>query len=244
MSTTFKLPLTTLLSIIITASIFSKQDITMNKKDLQKAAITQFSIQQNKENNFSDFCKKNKDLIKDEHYTPIWLVLKGNDNTLSIIDFFPSNDARDQHFNAPFVTKIKDNAPALLEGGSWDKGAHRKNFDTLSVKLPTHSFTATEATFILLQAAPGQEKNVENLLIAAAEIVEKTEPKTLFWAGLKLDDNTYAIFDTFTDESGRKAHFEGKVAEALNKKAATLIKDGWDNGVLPNIHNYKIVTAK
>lgn len=46
--------------------------------------------------------------------------------------------------------------------------------------------------------------------------------------GLKFPNNNYAIFDTFTSESGRTAHLSGKIAEALTSKASTLLDKDLD----------------
>ncbi len=93
----------------------------------------------------------------------------------------------------------------------------------------------------MLNAQAGKEQALEELLTGAASVIEQTEPKTLLWAALKLNDNTFGIFDTFTDESGREAHFAGKVAAALNAQADDLVVGGWENGVLPNIHNFEVI---
>ncbi|WP_417585823.1 putative quinol monooxygenase [Nitrincola sp.] len=94
---------------------------------------------------------------------------------------------------------------------------------------------------MLLKAQPGKEQELQQLLIGAASVVAQTEPKTLLWTSLKLDSNTFGIFDTFVDERGREAHFSGKVAAALKAQADDLVVGGWDNGVLNNIHNFEII---
>jgi hypothetical protein len=63
----------------------------------------------------------------------------------------------------------------------------------------------------------------------------------LLWTSLKSNHNTFGIFDTFTDETGRADHFAGKVAAALNAQADDLIVGGWENGVLKNIHNFEVI---
>ncbi len=48
------------------------------------------------------------------------------------------------------------------------------------------------------------------------------EPGTKEWFALKIGEGKYGIFDTFDDETGRDAHLNGKVAEALKAKASEL----------------------
>ena len=104
---------------------------------------------------------------------------------------------------------------------------------------------ATKATYIKLVAQKGQEQNLETLLSQAASIIRQTEPKTIFWTALKSesDERTFAVFDTFSDESGRTAHFNGKALAAFKEKADEYIEGGWEHGVLPNIHNFSIVSC-
>ncbi|MBQ0753311.1 MAG: hypothetical protein KBT87_11330 [Gammaproteobacteria bacterium] len=100
-----------------------------------------------------------------------------------------------------------------------------------------------EASYITLNAKSGKENDLADFLIAGADLVTETEPQTLLWAALK-NDSEMVIFDTFSDNSGRDAHFAGKVAGALKENAENLVAGGWDNGVIANIKNPKILSSK
>jgi len=82
------------------------------------------------------------------------------------------------------------------------------------------------------------------LLTAAGPIVADTEPKTLYLVALRLDENNFAIFDIFADNSGREAHFAGKVASLLKEKSSAPVEGGWDNGVVANVNNYEILAIR
>ena len=75
-------------------------------------------------------------------------------------------------------------------------------------------------------------------------MIDKTEPKTLFWVALKFDNKTYGIFDLFADESGQSEHFAGQVAALLKEKSSLLVQGGWDEGVVANIQNFEITASK
>ena len=77
------------------------------------------------------------------------------------------------------------------------------------------------ALWVLLEAKPGKEAEVESFLRQGQSLVEK-EPKTTAWFGLRLGPSTFGIFDAFPDEEGRDAHLSGAVAAALMAKAAEL----------------------
>lgn len=77
------------------------------------------------------------------------------------------------------------------------------------------------ALWVMLEAKPGKEKDVENFLHGGLSIVQQ-EPGTTTWYAIKLGPSTFGIFDTFQDEAGRQAHLSGKVAAALKEKGAEL----------------------
>jgi protease I len=77
------------------------------------------------------------------------------------------------------------------------------------------------ALFVRLEAKPGREQEVENLLRGGLPMVEE-EPETTSWYGMRLGDSTYGIFDTFADDSGRQAHLAGRVARELQQRGADL----------------------
>ena len=77
------------------------------------------------------------------------------------------------------------------------------------------------ALFVRMEAKPGREAEVENLLRSGLSLVEE-EPDTTSWYGMRLGQNTFGIFDTFPDDSGRQAHLAGKVAQTLQERGGDL----------------------
>ena len=73
-----------------------------------------------------------------------------------------------------------------------------------------------------VEAKPGKEAEVEAFLKSALPLAE-AEPETVRWYALKINENTFGIFDTFETEDGRKAHLQGKIAEALMANASVLL---------------------
>ena len=73
-----------------------------------------------------------------------------------------------------------------------------------------------------VEAKPGKEAEVEAFLKSALPLAE-AEPETVRWYAIKINENTFGIFDTFETEDGRKAHLQGKIAEALMANASVLL---------------------
>src|SRR5437660_3942544 len=83
----------------------------------------------------------------------------------------------------------------------------------------------------------GKEAEVEKFLQAGQALVE-AEPKTVSWFAIKIAPSRYGIFDTFADDSGRDAHLNGKVAQALMEKAAELLAKS------PSIEKIDVIASK
>lgn len=79
------------------------------------------------------------------------------------------------------------------------------------------------ALYVQLEAQPGREAEVEAFLQERLAAVEE-EPHTHSWFAVRLSPSNYAIFDTFSDESGRQEHLSGKIVEALREKGDLFIK--------------------
>ena len=77
------------------------------------------------------------------------------------------------------------------------------------------------ALFVRLEAKPGMEDEVEAFLRSGLPMVEQ-EAGTTSWYGMRLDDRTFGIFDTFPDDSDRQAHLAGRVGSAIQRRAPEL----------------------
>jgi quinol monooxygenase YgiN len=94
-----------------------------------------------------------------------------------------------------------------------------------------------KALWVVLEAKPGKEQEVEKFLQAGQGLVE-AEPETISWFAVKIGPSTYGIFDTSADDSGRDAHLNGKVAQALMEKASELLVKP------PSIEKIDVIASK
>ena len=95
------------------------------------------------------------------------------------------------------------------------------------------------ALYVPLRAKPGKEKAVADFLMSALPLVN-AEPGTRTWYAIQEGPGSFAIFDTFDDESGRNAHLNGKVAAALMERA----KAGDLFAQTPEIFRLEIIADK
>jgi quinol monooxygenase YgiN len=89
----------------------------------------------------------------------------------------------------------------------------------------------------LIEAKPGKEAAVADLLKGAEELARQ-ESATVHWYAFRAGPRSFGIFDTFADEAGRKAHLEGRIAQALLGKADELLASP------PNIQMVDLVAVK
>lgn len=78
------------------------------------------------------------------------------------------------------------------------------------------------ALWVLLEAKPGKETEVEKFLNDSRQLVDE-EPATTAWFALRIGHSTFGIFDAFPDDAGRQAHLGGRIAAALMAKAPELL---------------------
>ena len=93
------------------------------------------------------------------------------------------------------------------------------------------------AILALLEAKPGKESAVAELLSSAVGLARE-ENATVTWYAFRIGPRTFGIFDTFADETGRKAHLSGRIAQALLGKADELL------ATAPNIQMADLVAVK
>lgn len=78
--------------------------------------------------------------------------------------------------------------------------------------------TVHKALLARLEARPGKETAVRDLLISAVALANQ-EARTTVWFALKLGPSTFGVFDAFADDAGRQAHLKGPIAQALMANA-------------------------
>ena len=78
------------------------------------------------------------------------------------------------------------------------------------------------ALFVRLEAKPGKERDVEQLLRSGLQMVEN-EPDTISWHAIRMGYSVFGIFDTFPDDAAMQAHLTGELAKTLMAKASQLL---------------------
>ena len=81
--------------------------------------------------------------------------------------------------------------------------------------------TVRKALLARLEAKPGKESAVKDLLVGAVALANE-EVDTTVWFALKLGPSTFGVFDAFADDAGRQAHLRGPIAQALMANASEL----------------------
>ena len=93
------------------------------------------------------------------------------------------------------------------------------------------------AIYAELKAKEGKGEEVAAFLASARSLV-RNEPETVAWFAVRFDDRNFGIFDTFDEESGRRAHLNGPIAQALMSRAAELFE------AMPTIRQPDVIADK
>ncbi len=97
--------------------------------------------------------------------------------------------------------------------------------------------TVKVGLLVRLEAKPGKESDVEAFLNAGLALVQE-EPATVAWFAIRMGPSTFGIFDVFPDETGRQAHLDGQVGQALMARADELFSQP------PSIEQLEILASK
>lgn len=215
-------------------------------RTVHEATFIPFLALKGKEGAVADLLSKAAGMVRmTEPDTLQWLALKQEADRFAIADFFSDSKGRDLHFAGQVAAALKDASGTTLEGG-WDKGvvANVENAKVMaSVVRSGDPRPARLAVRIEMQAKPGKEEGLAQLLIGAAALVEAGEPDTLLWYAIRLGTSRFAIFDVFPGNEAMAMHFSGKVAAALKGKAQELVEGGWEDGVASNIRTYQVLSG-
>jgi quinol monooxygenase YgiN len=95
----------------------------------------------------------------------------------------------------------------------------------------------TVGLWVPLEAKPEKVDAVRQFLEGGRAIVNE-EPATTAWFAVQLGPTSFAIFDVFPDDAGRRAHLAGKVAAARMAQAPDLF------ATPPQINQLDVIAEK
>jgi len=189
-----------------------------------------------KENGVAAFLTQGLQMANQEATTPLWFALRLGPSTFAVVDAFPDESGRQAHRNGPIPKALMAQAADLLA-----VPPSIEKTDVLGAKVAQHLKqkldTLSLGLFVRLEAKPGKENEVAAFLGQALQMANQ-EATTPLWLTLRLGPSTFAVFDVFADESGRQAHLNGPIAQALMANAPSLF------AVPPVIDKTEVVGAK
>ncbi|HEY4097312.1 MAG TPA: antibiotic biosynthesis monooxygenase [Baekduia sp.] len=97
--------------------------------------------------------------------------------------------------------------------------------------------SVTKGLLVVLEAKPGRADELAQFLGAGRDLA-LAEPETVTWYAFRLGETTFGIFDTFAAESGREAHLNGEIAQALGRIAPDLLAEA------PSIRPVDVLAVK
>nr|WP_247672690.1 hypothetical protein [Aquimarina sp. MMG016] len=182
-----------------------------------------------KEQDVKNFLLGGLDLVNQEPQTVSWFAFQIDNSTFGIYDTFEVEEGRQAHLTGEVAKALLANANHLLEDFN-----PKTSIQAVHVLASNHKAgKQNKGLLVVMKAKEAKTIDVENFLNVGKQLVGD-EPKTLSWYAIKIDTNTYAIFDTFVEDSGRDAHLTGKVAAALMENAPVIL-EGFESSAIQKI---------
>ncbi|MCG7497821.1 antibiotic biosynthesis monooxygenase [Vibrio sp. Of7-15] len=213
-------------------------------KEMTKANIITLQANQDKAEPLIHFLSQGVKLVETtEPDTLFWasITSQTNPNQSVIFDTFSSEEAQQAHFEGEVPKALSAQAKALIVNG-WEQGV-LPNIQDSHILAENHTVDVNQvptlASVIYFEAKEDKKGELNALLKSAKSIVAETEPGTLHWFALDLGEGKFAIVDFFSNQEALNAHFNGKVASALQANAESLVKGGWES-IISNIAHYQV----
>lgn len=223
-------------TILVVLLGFSIQTFSKTNKNMMKDSTSEkigllvtMKAKPGKENDVRDFLLGGLSLVNQELGTESWYAFQVDDNTFGIFDTFKNEAGRQAHLTGEVAKALLANADDLLE--SFDIKVSIQPVNLIASRLTKGD--QNKGLLVIMNAKGGKSTAVENFLNAGKDLVSN-EPETVSWYAIHIDSNTYAIIDTFADDSGRDAHLNGQVAVALLENAP-LILEGFEMQAIQKI---------
>lgn len=182
-----------------------------------------------KEEAVKQFLSGALELVNEEPQTESWYAFQIDSKTFGIFDTFSSEEGRQAHLSGKVAEALLANAAELLD--NFNAATDIQAIDLLANNKKTGE--ENKGLLVIMKAKPGRSSDVENFLYEGEKLV-KNEPKRVSWYAAKLNDDTYAIFDTFGDDSGRGLHLNGEIASALMENAPVIL-EGFETSAIQTI---------
>jgi len=215
----------------ISIQVFSKTNHKKMKKNTSEkiGLLVMLKAKTGKEQDVKNFLLSGLSLVNQEPGTASWYAFQVDERTFGIFDTFENEAGRQAHLSGEVAKALLANADDLLE--SFEVKVSIQAVDLLATKLTEGD--EQKGLLVIMKAKDGKTEEVESFLQAGQQLVND-EPKTVSWYAIRIDADTYAIFDTFADNSGRDAHLNGQVAAALMENAP-LILEGFETAAIQTI---------
>ncbi|WP_299246218.1 hypothetical protein [uncultured Aquimarina sp.] len=230
-----RIPLKLILLVVtlgLTIQTFSKSKNTKIMQNAKKETIGLLVIMKaklGKEQDVKNFLLGGLALVNQEPQTVSWFAFQVDNNTFGIYDTFEVEEGREAHLTGEVAKALLANAGDLLE--NFNPSTDIQAIDVLASNHKTG--LQNKGLLVIMKSKDAKTTDVENFLNVGKRLVDN-EINTLSWYAIKIDTTTYAIFDTFADDSGRDAHLTGKVAAALIENAPVLL-DGFEASAIQKI---------
>lgn len=220
------------------------ETVPASLRNAREASFTSFRAKPGMEARLAALLSESARSVREnEPETLQWLALIENESRFAAMDFFPGGEARAAHHARQTGDPLRIHADELVVGG-WEKGVlDGLVYGRVLSVMVREGFQPRLATCMDIEAVPGRERHLAELLTNLAPAIEKGEPSTLQWFALRLSTSRFSAFSLFGNGSAREAHLAGRETAVLKARSKEWIQGGWNEGVLAKTTHYTVVAA-
>lgn len=201
---------------------------------VSKGLLVRLDVKSGKDADVETFFRAALPMIQQETNTRAWFAIRFGKSEYGIFDVFESEEAREEHLSGSVAKILTQQINTLFS-----EPPKIERVDILARKLPVVPLKQpnTKAVLLTFKAKEGHQVEVERFL-TNAEAMAMEEPDTTAWFALRMENNTYGIFDVFPDNGGRFKHLTGQIPRELAKHALSLL------GSMPDMSLPTVVEEK
>jgi quinol monooxygenase YgiN len=163
-------------------------------------ALARFEAKPGNEAAVERFFQEGLPIVQQQPASTIWFAFRLESTTFGAFAAFANEEERQALFSIGGPVLAQRNSALFVQPPTFEK------VDVLAAKRPRGENSPTVGSLVGFKARSGKEADWERYLKEALIAIQEA-PGTTAWFAFRLDSSTFGVFDTFSDEEGRQAHF-------------------------------------
>jgi quinol monooxygenase YgiN len=191
--------------------------------------LARFEAKSSNEAKVERFFQEGLAIVQQHKASTLWFAFRLSSTTFGAFAAFANGEERGALLSVGGPVLAERSAELFAQPPTFQK------VDVLAAKLPGRENNMPLGSMVRFETKSGKEADFEEFLKEALVAIQEA-PGTTAWFALRLAPSLFGVFDAFSDEEGRHAHFLAGAARA--QRAADLLESP------PVVEKVDILAAK